>query len=183
MGKKSKVELFTPTIIELDLEDKAPVAHDGTVVKEYDLGDELAIDPTNLDEELINQPTKYAWAATLAEHAKDFAAQKKMELEELKAELDIEVRTQAAKGETKVTEATVKHMVLQMDSFKEAQQELLAAQKTAQLLTVARDSFSQRANMLISLSANRRVELDGEISALVKKYKGKVSKGDDDDDE
>jgi len=178
---KKRVKSFAPQVIEIDLKEK-PVALNGKVVDEYDLEKELRIDPTQLDEELIAQPSKFAWIATLHEYAKDFAQQKKMEFEEVKAELDIQVREAAAKEGTKVTEAVVKNMVTQMDSFKEAQAEYFEVSKLANLLGVGVTAFHQRANMLISFSANRRVELDGEITALAKKYRKKIDKDDDDDD-
>lgn len=164
---------FDPGLIKLDFEDKP--TRKGKTVSDFDLQAELEIDPTELDKELIEQPSKFAWVASLHEHAKDMANQLKSELEELKAELDTEVRIKAAEEETKVTEAMVKNLVLQDDRYKFANEAYLAANRLANLLGVGREAFNMRANMLISLSANKRMELDTEISSLadiVKKKRG-----------
>lgn len=170
---------FDPGLIKLDF-DETPVRK-GEKVDEFDLQAELDIDPTQLDRELIEQPSKFAWVATLHEYAKDMAQQRKMELEETKAELDTEVRVQATEDEMKVTEAMVRNLVLQDKRYKLANEEYLDANRTAALLGVARESFNMRSNMLISLSANRRMELDTEITTLtdMMSKKKKKKKGQD----
>jgi len=166
---------FDPSKVKLTFDD--PPIRQGKKVEEFDMEAQLVIDPTQLDKELIEQPSKFAWVASLHEYAKDLTQQEKMSLEELKAELDTEVRIEANQQETKITEAMVRNLVLQDKRFKKANEHYLETQKLSNLLGVAVQAFHMRANMLISLSANKRMELDTEITTLTDMMRQKKDKG------
>jgi hypothetical protein len=165
-------EVFSPTKIWLDFP-QTPLK-EGKPIKEFDLEEELAIDDTNVNKEVMEQPARFAWVASLHEWAKDFSAQMKLELQELQSELDLKIREEAVAQGLKITEALVLNSINGMDEFKQKQRELADAQRKERLLSVARESFVQRKDMLISLCANRRVEMDSEIMTLKEKALSKV---------
>lgn len=122
-----------------------------------DFGEDLDVDRANINEELADQPSKFAWHGVLSELAKSKVLMLKNELETLKAELDQDIRSKADK---KPTERDIDAMI-QLDSkYQKKEREYLAAQKDSGILQVARQAFEQRKDMLISIAANMRGESD-----------------------
>jgi len=132
------------------------------VTYENNLQDDLKIDQTQLDREFVEQSEKYAYYATLAELAKDREARLESELKVLSARIDWEIRDQAAalqasNTKVKLTEEMVKNQVIADSRIQTKNKELLEARKLAGMLRVAKESFLQRKDMLVSLGANHRV--------------------------
>lgn len=120
------------------------------------LREDLNIDRTNLDEEFMTQHEKFAYYSTLHEMAKHNENQCKRELEILYAQVDFEVRQQAQEAGIKMTETMIKNQAITDERYQKKHLEYLESKKLAGILGVARESFSQRKEMLISIGANAR---------------------------
>jgi len=145
-------------------------------VHKVDLELDLEIDKTKLNDELAGQPSMYAWYATLCEMSRNKVLYLKNALEIMEAELDQQIRRDWDSDEGKMTEAGVaakiklnkKHQAL-VDSY-------LDAQLSQGKLMVAKVSFEQRKDMLISISANMRGETDLELKVNKEKVASQLSK-------
>lgn len=128
---------------------------------ENTLAEDLEINKGNLDQEFQEQSERYAYYGTLAELAKDKEARTKHELELLEAQLDALTRDNANQiasqnPKFKMTEAMVENQVKADPRYQAKLKEFLDSKRLAGILNVARESFQQRRDMLISLGANHR---------------------------
>lgn len=138
-----------------------------------DLGEDLKIDPMNINDAFIEQPAKFAYWATVAIQAKALLEKKKSEVERqeeylkktLVGELDNEVRANLEMNGEKITETKVTNGIYIHERYKEEQaklyalkDELLELQQKFAVLDIAKESMNQRKDMLISLGANLRLE-------------------------
>jgi hypothetical protein len=142
------------------------------VVNDRDWGnpieDDVKINQSDLDQEFLNQPEKYAWWAFLMEHAKAQVNEVKNELEILYAKLDYQVRAKAqvvavdAKAKKTVglryTEKMVENEVISSKEYQEIMSRYNEARKNAGLATAGMNAMLQRRDMLLQLGANYRTE-------------------------
>jgi len=134
-----------------------------------DLQSDVRIESTNLEEEFLHQPERYAWWASVAELAKDLVARQKFMLERLAAKLDHAERLRAASSvpPTKLTEKMMEHYINSHEEYQEAMLQFLEFKKQYGLLSVGRDAMEQRKDMLISIGANYRAEASANPSILM----------------
>ena len=128
-----------------------------------DLKKEAKITKAKLNTELVEQPGRYAWIATLCEMARIQRDEGDALLKRTAAEMDMEFRTNGLGKEIKVTETAIGHAILISKEYQEAQQEAFVARRDYGLLQAARDTMSQRKDVLMSLSANLRSELEQQL--------------------
>lgn len=155
-----------------------------------DLGEDLQIDSTNINEAFCEQPAKYAWWATIAAQAKAIADRKKMEVDRqdeyikktLIGELDSEVRMELEMNGEKVTETKVTNSIYIHPKYKEEssilyelKKEYLELQEQVVTLEIAKESMNQRKDMLISLGAQLRQEV-GNVDLTIKQMSSKANK-------
>lgn len=157
-----------------------------------DLAKDLAINIDNLNEDFCNQPSLYAWWATVACQARAISDKYKLKVEQkeeyikktLVGELDLEVRRNLEMDGEKVTEAKVTNGIYSHPRYQEALQELytikeeyLDANSKAVTLEVARDAMNQRKDALISLGAQLRNEYNNsELSIKKQQVKSILAK-------
>lgn len=113
----------------------------------------LQIDKLALDDCLIEQPEVYyhvSEGVTLAVEARDAA---KLDLDELMAKKDQEIRTKAAVDEEKLTETAIQNKLRGLPEIQEAQQDLLTTRKAADDWLALKEAFQQRSFMLRELVA------------------------------
>jgi len=132
------------------------------------IAEDTLINTADLEWEFQNQPSKYAWWAFLAEHAKSEVEQFKNELSILYAQLDAEVRNQARMDEEdsrrnkqkpiRMTETMVENMVKTNPVYQELMESLIEAKKNAGLAAAGRSAMDHRRDMLIQIGANYRTE-------------------------
>lgn len=111
----------------------------------------LEIDKNALDDCLMEQPEIYARVAeavALAEAERDAA---QLGLEELGAELDKQLRGEAAKGDKRLTDKALDQLLKDLPRVQAAHRELLEAKKQAKLWRALEKAFEQRADMLKKL--------------------------------
>lgn len=134
------------------------------IVYENTFNDDIRIDRTNLDVELSTQAEKYAYYGFIAAEAEFIYSVKKQELERLYSQLDGEKRNTVlsakARGtEIKYTEKMYENEVITDSRYTEQAKEVLKARLLADQLKVCAQSFAQRREMLISISAGHRGSL------------------------
>lgn len=137
----------------------------GDKIHELNLNADLEIDKTIMNKELAKQPALFAWYATLYEIAKDKTAHLKHKIETFEASLELEIR-QMASPPVKLTVDSIKAIIRDDKVHRRMAEELLHAKKSEGMLQVAKASFDQRKDMLISLSSNMRAEMDDDIKIL-----------------
>lgn len=124
-----------------------------------DLAEQLAIDRSDLDDELLTQPSKYAWFAVLTELARELEAKRKRELDKTEAELYFTLRKKANQLEGKrPSDAYIKNQVILTKDHERAYQRYAMARKQHALLQSAKIALQQRFDVLRSFSANQREE-------------------------
>lgn len=141
-----------------------------------DLSEDLLINVADITESYIDQPAKYAYWATLASKARSKANKLKSKIDKeqdylkttLTGKLDSKARQQLEIDGEKITETKVtawiqssREYTEQKELIYELQDKYLEADEQARLLEVGRDTMMQRKDMLISLGAQLRNELDG----------------------
>lgn len=161
------------SVLILDLEDAT-----------LDLNQELLIDIDNITQSYIDQPSKYAWWATLASRARAKVDDLKLRVEiqedflkkTLKGELDAKFRKQLELEGEKITEGKVENRIYSSEEYNaekeklfEIRAHLLKATEDAVALEIARDSFNQRKDMLISLGAQLRSDFENNSDLSINK--------------
>lgn len=151
------------------------------------LAEDLRIDEYNLNEAFCNQPSLYAYWATVASQARALADRAKLEVDKhedymrktLVGILDVEVRRELEMNGEKVTESKVTNEIYCHEDYLAAQTQLyelkekyLDANETAVTLEIARDAMNQRKDALISLGAQMRNDASN-LELTIKKQQAK----------
>ncbi len=155
--------------------------------KEYDLNyeEELIASEEMINENLIDQPSLFAWYAVLEELAKIEISDKRIELsvvklnlESAEAELDLKFRKSPPDVGGKITEAVIANSVktdakylaarVAVDNVENA---ITRARGDAGVLAAIKEAFAHRKSTLIGLAANMRISADPEL--FVGKIKAK----------
>jgi hypothetical protein len=147
-----------PTRKQLDIIEDTALAPDGGPARR-ELKRALVIDADDLDGCLVNQPGYFfnaAEAFSAANAARDMA---KLELKELMAQLDGDIRRQAIDNDEKLTEVALTNRITILPNVKSAQRRLLQLSKDADDLQALKEAYVQRSYALKDLTAR-------EIAAL-----------------
>lgn len=139
------------------------------------LAEDLQIHEDNLNADFCDQPAKFAWYAVLSAKAKHEASLAKFELDKMEeyikktliGELDAEVRHNLEFEGEKITESKVEKAIYKHSKYKEQVEKLnelklewLDKNHTAVLLEFAKEAMMQRKDMLISIGANLRAQME-----------------------
>lgn len=145
------------------LRDKLPVESEVEVDGEFfdlaEVYDALRIDPVHIIEQLQQQPSLYAWWATLAESANDDFFIAKRQLAKVEALMDDKVREDARKAGEKVTESMVQHRILLEPDYRDAEENLIVARSSANHLSAFKRALEQRLVVLSAINNRDRAEL------------------------
>ncbi len=138
----------------------------------------LKIDKDNLDIEWGRQPRLFQeWSEKLANaiYERD---KKKQELEELKAELDSDIRKNPSSyGLDKVTESAISSTIVRNEKYKEKYDEVIDAVKRVNILTGIRDALEHKKSALKHLTnlflanyygTNMSVELGDTVNEVIR---------------
>jgi len=123
-------------------------------IQKADLIKEMKIDRHRLDKELLKQPSKYVWWATLYSEVSRKVDSLEEKLGRLEAKLAIEFTT----GKKKYKVADVKYYIACSHRYQKLQTELRHWRASERTLKYAERGFTQRASMLQSYGANTRRE-------------------------
>ena len=147
-----------------------------------DLSEDMVINVANINESYLDQPSKYAWWATLATLARSKANMLKRQIDKetdyikttLMGSLDGKVRKELELNGEKVTEGRVQNAIYadpeylsHKSKLADLQADFDEADEQARLLEVGRETMNQRKEMLISLGAQLRTDFDGNADIRV----------------
>lgn len=113
----------------------------------------LKIDKHDLDNALMEHPDLFAEVAGEKALSISKRDQAKLELEEIEAQTDIDLRDDFARSGTKVTEALISNHVTRDVDVQAAQRKLLNAKLEAERWSALAEAFSQRGYILKDLCA------------------------------
>jgi hypothetical protein len=140
----------------------------GEEVFECDPENELRMDETTINDDLKDQPSWFAWYATLSEKADSQYQEAKFFLEVIEAEIDAEIRSGEGK---KPTEAQIKAQIILDERYQKVKMEMIEAKKIVGILKAVTEAFRHRKETLIALASNMRVQSDPEIFIKKQEYK------------
>jgi len=129
---------------------------------ELDYITELELHEETINEDLKNQPSKFAFYCVLTEKAQEDLGEAKLALEILEAELDANIRLKLVEGK-KPTEKSIQQTILLDLSYQEARMEIIMRAKAVGILRGLKESFAQRKEVLIALASNMRAQRDPDI--------------------
>lgn len=138
--------------------------------------EELKMSEETINEDVTDQPSRYAFYAVLEEVADKDLADAKMVLDVTVATLDSEYRAKAVKENSKLTETQLLNQIKLDDKFLSATAAVNEARKNVGILRAYKEAFAQRKDMLITLASNMRIQSDPEIF-LKKKEAQEALKG------
>lgn len=129
---------------------------------------ELKIDATQLDEELATQAANYLFVAEKSVEAEARYLAAKMNHEVLCATLDGELREKFERNGQKITEKAIESATLLEERYQQSKKtlNLLIAQRDA--LKALREGWWMRKDLLLRMAINRRSEIEGLGSDVVK---------------
>jgi hypothetical protein len=140
----------------------------------YDLQKEVEIDGERINACIIEQPTKFAYIATVHAGYKGAAEGAKVKLDLVYSKMDALIRQAAAEGGEKITEAVVTSRIKQSNKYLEAMQTYEELSNIERQLSVAVEAFRQRKDMLITLASNMRAEMDNQLSLKRESYQRSI---------
>jgi hypothetical protein len=126
-----------------------------------ELKEKLLIDDDDLDSGLVEQPSLFFAAAEAASLATSQRDTVKLELKELKAELDQDIRRNALNQDPpeKLTETQLSNRITLLPRVKDMERRLLAFNRTADDSTALKESFVQRSYALKDLTARQNSQM------------------------
>jgi len=126
---------------------------------EEQIKEDLRIDDTNLQEELRRQPGKYFYWSVVRAKASEKRRMKSMNLKEVDAKLEREVRERMSSGpKIKITERMLDEYLSEHPEHKAANSEVIKAQYAEDLLEACVEAFKERHYALIEIVKSRESE-------------------------
>lgn len=111
----------------------------------------LRIDRDDLDGSLTEQPDRYYRVALAYSDAVAVHDRAKLDFEHLQANLDVNIRADAAKAGEKITEAGIQQEMRLDERYQEAKGKLLELKAEMDKLAALKEAFQQRSFMLREL--------------------------------
>lgn len=131
---------------------------------------DLEIIEARLNEMLMTQPSRYVFWARMYAVQRVIHERRKFELEKYSAQLYTFIRNEREQKGEKVTEKIVEMAMLRDTKYEQMKNQLMRERLRLDHLTSIRDAFSQRKDMLMSLSANLREEFDTTLALKEKEF-------------
>lgn len=133
---------------------------------------QLVIDPDDLHSGLVEQPDLFYHVSESFAKAVSKRDEQKLQLEELTAELDQQLRRAYAQRQEKSTEASIQNALRGMPKIRTAEREFLKARLDADMWQALKEAFQQRSFMLrelVSLKLRQMEALSLESGAGVQR--------------
>ena len=124
-----------------------------------ELRQKLRIDEDNIDRCLVEQPEYFYMAAEAVALAIANRDTLKLQLAELTAELDLDLRRQFAANEEKYSETSLSNRLKTLPRIQTAHRAYLDASRLADEAEALKDSYQQRSYMLRELNASANAKL------------------------
>jgi hypothetical protein len=124
------------------------------------LAGDLNIDKTDLDEEIVKQPALYSYYAERQAEADQKVKDQKLALEVFEAALDRQIRDKALAKREKLTEQQVVMRMKNSDAWINHRKKVNELTAQADQIKGIVEAMRQKKDMLITISANARQELN-----------------------
>lgn len=124
---------------------------------------DTSISPEDLDSAFISQASLFAFYAEQSRIANKKVDNFKMRIDMVEAELDKEIRDEAALTSSKITEKSIEQEIKRSERYQKAVMSYNDAKAMAQLLRDSLDALKQRKDMLIQLGNNQREEFRSKL--------------------
>jgi len=132
--------------------------------------EDLRISEGNINEVLKTQPERFAFWSQMEFLARMIAEKWKMELERTEAQVYLQFREEASLNGEKITEKTLEAKMRLSPEIDSVRQRYLQAKLQYERLRAVAEAFRQRKDMIMSLAANLREEMDSSLSLREKKF-------------
>jgi len=129
-----------------------------TEIQKADLIEALKIDRHDLDRELLKQPAKYVWWATLYAEVSRKVDSVEEKMDRLEAKLAVRYVKELRERKTRYKVSDVKYYIANDHKYQKLQTQLRRWKASERILKAAERGFTQRAAMLQSYCANTRRE-------------------------
>jgi len=147
----------------------------------FDVDKEISYGPDTINEDIVDQASKFAWAGILHAKARRIASDEKMNHEVLCAKLYSKHRLQLEKdSDKKTTEKQIESEVIQDKKYADSFAMLSDAKENEMVLKGLVDALAHRKDMIQSLASNIRQDREhgfiNKSKEVDKKYGGKKNK-------
>ena len=126
--------------------------------KKFRIDDIFAVDEDNISKEFMQQASLYGFFATIMATAEDIANRASFDVDQEYALCDSDARNSLDRNGMKYTEAVIKGMVYQYESYQKTVAINNKCQYDFKLLKALVKALEQRAEMLVSLGSHLRHE-------------------------
>lgn len=130
--------------------------------------DGLEIDKTNLDKELSRQAATYLYVTEKSIEAEARYETFKVQVAQLRATLDGEIRKNADLTKAKITEAGILSKIELDENYIAALRTLVALRTQRELSKAMREAYYMRKDMLIQLAIKTRSEIESMLAETMK---------------
>lgn len=128
--------------------------------KQNDLATDLHIDSTDLSEEIVKQPSLYAYYAERLSEAIRKLKDYELQVEVFEAALDRQIRDKALAKREKMTEPQVVARMKSNDTWINHKKKVHELSAAADQIKGIVEAMRQKKDMLVTISANARQELN-----------------------
>lgn len=156
---KKRADPSRPTVEQLTdlIADNAP--YEAMRKKLNHIAKKLDVDPEDLDDQMAEQPSLFAYCAAGAAIWEGRGDDLEFSYRILRAEMDGNIRRLATKAGEKLTETDIKSRIRLDEDYQDAERAAIEARKVAGMLRAIANACRDRKEMLQSIGANRRVEM------------------------
>lgn len=124
---------------------------------------DLKFDADNIGLMMTKQATNFAYYAKVAEKYQFDYENSKLKLDIIRAELDKEIREEAASSGTKITEAYIEQEVLRRERFVTGKRIVIEKKARYEMLNNILEAFRHKKDMMIQFGMQMREEMRGEL--------------------
>ncbi|HKZ40026.1 MAG TPA: hypothetical protein VJ044_03640 [Candidatus Hodarchaeales archaeon] len=136
------------------------ILSDNDTKKQFDIAGIFSIDENDLSREYSMQASLFAYFSVLSAKSERNLSVSKLASEREYAVADQQIREDLVGKDVKATESMIKQLISADEEYCALQDTVVAAEYERDLLKAIARSLEMRANMLISLGALRRHEID-----------------------
>jgi len=136
---------------------------------DVDLAKDLSIVQENLGEELTDQPSLYAWWAKLYASARRRRKEAELSLRVFEAQKRREIRLRLGEGEGRVTEKAIESELEVDKAWRAFVSDVIRLAEQEEILLGAKDAVAERSDILRSIGAIMRKEMETDIEFLKEK--------------
>lgn len=130
--------------------------------------EKLSINSEDLDNELSEQASQYAYYGEMYVVAESDYQMAKRKVDETYSAISREIRNSYQKKNKKPTEGAIEEEVITDTRYQYVKNQLIQAQKVRDRTKLYKDAWHSRKDLLIQIAINKRAEMDSLLSSTVR---------------